>query len=50
MMKWRIGVLIPGVLLGALLRAAAVPSNIVLIISDDGGYADWEFMDAYLQS
>jgi len=29
--------------------AAAAP-NIVIIIADDAGYADWEFMDDYLQS
>ena len=24
--------------------------NVVVIISDDAGYADWEFMDEYLQT
>lgn len=29
---------------------AAKPPNIIVMISDDAGYADWEFMDDYLQS
>ncbi len=37
-----------------LLAFTALPTlarpNVVVIISDDGGFADWEFMDDYIQT
>jgi autotransporter-associated beta strand protein len=45
--------LLPLALLGLTTTApAGTPDrpNIIVIISDDGGFADWEFMDGYIQT